>query len=461
VAIVLDYSYMLSPPVAGGITAEDLHQSADLLAAAIAGLPRRRASGELGFLGLPSDSNMLRACESLAAEFRGRVEDVVVLGIGGSALGTTALRSALLQPLWNSLTEVQRAGFPRLYVLDNIDPRTVSAVLDQLNLPRSLFVVISKSGGTAETMAQYLIVRERLRSATPAGVQGNVLFITDPDRGPLRALARDEGIQTLDVPHNVGGRFSVLSPVGIFPALLTGMDVRSMLDGAREMGDRCTRAALAGNPAAMYAALQWLADVRRGARVHVFMPYCDALKDFSFWFVQLWAESLGKVSRSGENTGPTPLPATGATDQHSQVQLFMEGPPDKTVTFVTAAGHATDITVPAQPGTPDELAHLSGKSLATLLDAERVATSRALALAGRPNMTLEIPRVDARSVGELIMLLEVATVIAGELYDVDPMNQPGVELGKDFTNALMGKTGSERALERFNAFPGPDPSCRV
>jgi glucose-6-phosphate isomerase len=451
---------MLSPPVSGGVTREDLAQAGETLAVAIGALALRRAADELGFLALPADTAMVDACESLASRYAGRVDDVVVLGIGGSALGTIALRTALLPPLWNSLDSAARRGRPRLHVLDNVDPRTVNAVLAAVNVTRALFVVISKSGATAETMAQYLIVRDRLRLDGGADVGSNVVFITDPERGVLREMAHQSGIPTLYVPPNVGGRFSVLSPVGIFPALLTGMDARNMLAGAGDMAERCTRPSLAGNPAAMFAALQWLADVRRGAHVHVFMPYCDGLRDFAFWFVQLWAESLGKISRAGLHSGPTPLPALGATDQHSQVQLFMEGPPDKTVTFVAVDSAAVDFDIP-HAGAPRELAYLGGKSLATLLEAERVATARALAIRGRPSMTFELPHLDARHVGEFIMLLEVATVIAGELYGVDPLNQPGVELGKEFTNALMGRPGSERALQQFNAFPGPEDSHRA
>jgi glucose-6-phosphate isomerase len=284
------------------------------------------------------------------------------------------------------------------------------------------------------------------------------VFLTDPARGALRAIATEEGIPSLEVPPDVGGRFSVLSPVGMFPALLTGMDARSLLRGAAIMRDRCLSSDILRNPAAMYAFLQWLADSKRGARIHAFMPYSDAMRDFAHWFVQLWAESLGKMAAAGEPRGPTPLPAVGATDQHSQVQLFMEGPLDKTVTFVSVQSRSDDMEIPAQGNQGHGLSYLAGHTLAELLDFERRATAGALAARGRPSMTIEMPAVDAYHVGELIMMLEIATVIAGELYGVDPLDQPGVELGKGFTSALLGKEGSERAMSEWQRLPRPDPS---
>jgi glucose-6-phosphate isomerase len=334
-------------------------------------------------------------------------------------------------------------------------------LLALVTLERTLFLVVSKSGSTAETMAQYLIVRRLLQDKLGDAASSRLVFLTDPERGALRQLARTEGIRALDVPPNVGGRFSVLSAVGLFPALLTGIDAGSLLRGAAAMRDRCSTAELLRNPAGMYAALQWLADTEHGARIHVFMPYSDALRDFAHWFVQLWAESLGKFSRSGQNVGPTPLPAVGATDQHSQVQLFMEGPHDKTVTFVSVGTGDADIGIPTGGGGVADLAYLGGSTLGQLLDVERRATAGALAARGRPNMTIELPAADAYHVGELIMLLEFATVVAGQLYDVDAMNQPGVELGKNFTYALMGRKGSESSLAEWRALPQQDPARRV
>ncbi len=458
----IDFTYMMSPPVANGISQNDFAAARNDLDAAVARVAERRKSGQLGFLDLADDPALLRSCQALALDYSRDTEDVVILGIGGSALGTIALRTALLAPLWNLLDVRARQYKPRLHVLDNVDPRTVAAVLKLVNPARALFVVISKSGSTAETMAQYLIVRAHVDSVLGSEASKRFVFITDPSKGALRAAAQSQGIAALEVPSNVGGRFSVFSPVGLFPAIMCGIDATALLRGASAMKSRCDlNVALEKNPAAMYAMLQWLCDVRQGAHVHVYMPYSDALRDVADWFVQLWAESLGKIRPDGKSVGPTPLAAVGATDQHSQVQLFMEGPLDKTVTFIAEMSREMDQPIPSTVAGMDELSYLGGHSLGELLDAERRATAGALAARGRPSMTIELPVVDAYHLGELIMLMEIATVIAGELYGVEPLDQPGVELGKQFTYALMGKPGSGKDLATWESLPRPDPARRV
>jgi glucose-6-phosphate isomerase len=245
-------------------------------------------------------------------------------------------------------------------------------------------------------------------------------------------------------------------------AALVGIDVDGLLAGAREMAKRCEDESVERNPAAAYAVLQWLADVRAGRRIDVFMPYSDALRDFAAWFAQLWAESLGKHRRAdGASTGPTPLAALGATDQHSQVQLFMEGPEDKTVTFVAVTEEPEDLVIPPRHPEVAELAYLGGHSLKELLDIERRATAGALARRGRPSMTVTLERADARHVGGLIMLLEAATIYAGALYGVDPLDQPGVELGKQFTYAMLGRADAEHMRREWNMLPKGDPRRSV
>ena len=453
----LDYTNMLAPAVAGGIAESEWRQSGATFARIHAGLAARRDEGALGFLDVPGDAGLRAQSERFAEERRGQYHDIVVLGIGGSALGPIALRTALRPAHWNLLDDRQRGGLPRLHVLDNVDPRTIAGLLSILDLGRTLFVVTSKSGGTAETMAQYLIVRERLRAVAGIDPTRHIVFITDPRQGALRPLAEREGIPALDIPANVGGRFSVLTPVGLLPAALVGIDVAGLLAGAAAMVSRCATDDLHRNPAGAYAMLQWLAHTRAGAGIHVMMPYADALRDFAAWFVQLWAESLGKERPDGEHVGPTPIGALGATDQHSQVQLFMEGPVDKTVTFISVAEPEGDLAIPRAYPEVRELAYLGGHTLGELIDVERRATAGALAQRGRPNMTLALDRVDAHSVGELILLLELATVYAAALYGVDPLTQPGVELGKQFAYAMLGRPGAEAARREWEALPRPDP----
>jgi glucose-6-phosphate isomerase len=458
--IHIDYTNMLAPTVSGGVPQSDWADADKLFASAHAEFDKKRKAGDLGFLDLPGDSALHAQSTDYAKATRGKFDDVVVLGIGGSALGPIALRTALRKPYWNMLDAGERDMKPRLHVLDNLDPVTITALLAQVKLERTIFVVTSKSGGTAETMAQYLVVRETLESHKLA-VKDHIVFVTDPTKGALRPVAIKEKIPALDIPANVGGRFSVLCPVGILPAALIGIDTTKLLAGAGDMVTKCTSPKLRENPAAVFGMLQYLADVKSGKRIHVMMPYSDALRDCAAWFVQLWAESLGKIRPDKVSVGPTPLASLGATDQHSQVQLFMEGTADKTITLISVPRNKGDVTIPKLHQDIPELAYLGGHGLGEVLDVERRATAGALARRGRPNMTIELDAVDAWHVGALMMLLEAATIYAGALYGVDPLNQPGVELGKNFTYAIMGRPGSDEARKEWDQLPKPDPKLRV
>jgi glucose-6-phosphate isomerase len=454
----IDYSNMMISP--GGIDPALWSEAGKQFETAKRGFDTLRAVGTVGFPDLPSDTTLLSEVENYARAARGKYNDVVILGIGGSALGPIALRTALRPSGWNMLDDKARGGYPRLHVLDNVDPETIAALLDRLRLKRTLFIVTSKSGGTAETMAQFLIVHDRI-TRKRLDVRKHVVFITDPKHGALRPLAERLKVPALDIPANVGGRFSVLTPVGTLPAALMGIDVRSLLAGAGEMAKRCGSTELAKNPAGVYATLQWLADINLAKKIVVFMPYSDPLRDFAAWFVQLWAESLGKQRPDGTPVGSTPLAAVGATDQHAQVQLFMEGPADKTVTFVAVEKRGTDVTIPKAFPDVKELGYLGGHSLGELIDIEQRATAGALARRGRPNMTIHLERVDASHVGQLMMLLEIATAYAGQLYGIDAFNQPGVELGKQFAYALLGRPGADAARKEWDSLPKSDPQWSV
>lgn len=449
----IDYSNMMIAP--GGINAGAWKGAGRQFGAAKRGFDALRAGGSVGFVDLPSNTELLDQVERFAGGARAKYDDVVILGIGGSALGPIALRTALRPSGWNLLDEKTRGGYPRLHVLDNVDPVTIDALLAHLRLDRTLFIVTSKSGGTAETMAQFLIVQDRLARAS-LEVTKQMVFITDPKQGALRPLAERLSVPALDIPANIGGRFSVLTPVGTLPAALIGIDVKSLLAGAGAMSKRCENAELAKNPAGIYAMLQWLADTSLAKKTVVFMPYSDPLRDFAAWFVQLWAESLGKLRPDGSSVGSTPLAALGATDQHAQVQLFMEGPADKTITFVAVDNRSTDVTIPNAFADVKELGYLGGHTLAELIDIEQRATAGALAKRGRPNMTIHLERVDAGQVGELMMLLEIATAYAGQLYGIDAFNQPGVELGKQFAYALLGRPGADQAKKEWESLPKSD-----
>ncbi|MGE0352488.1 MAG: glucose-6-phosphate isomerase [Gemmatimonadales bacterium] len=406
----------------------------------------RRSEGEYGFYSLADQAANLKNIRSFAEGLGQAHEHVLVLGIGGSALGTRALLNSLKSPAWNELDDEARDFFPRLTVLDNVDPGSVAGALARIDPRRVLVNVVSKSGGTAETLAQYLVVRQWLEDVLGAAAYRHFVFTTDPTSGALREIARKEGIATLEVPPEVGGRFSVLSPAGLLPAALVGIDIGDLLTGARRALEEAEQDDLQENRAALFAALLWAADATEGARIHYLMPYTDRLREFAEWYRQLWAESLGKrLDRRGQvvHAGPTPVGSIGTTDQHSQMQLLMEGPFDKVVSFITVDEFENDVAIPAREGLPEELQYLQGHTLGQLLRAEYEATAAALASQGRMSMTLRLPRVDAESMGELFMFFQLAAGYAGAWYGVNPFDQPGVELGKRLSYAALGRPGYE------------------
>ncbi|HEY7897109.1 MAG TPA: glucose-6-phosphate isomerase [Gemmatimonadaceae bacterium] len=454
--ISIDFTNMMASAVDNGITDAEWEDAHGAFAAIHNNVTAQRNDGVADFMNLPRNAPLLQQSIDFAGRVRGRYDDVVILGIGGSALGPIALKTALCRSGWNELTVEARSGAPRLHVLDNIDPVTIVAVLDRLKLDRTLFIVTSKSGGTAETMSQFLIAHDRVTTAGLA-VADHFVFVTDPKNGALRPLAQELSVPALDIPPGVGGRYSVLTPVGTLPAALLGINVRELLLGAGEMLDRCESTELSDNPAGVLGSLFYMSDVRHGRVIDVLMPYSDPLRDFAAWFVQLWAESLGKHRADGKSVGSTPLPALGSTDQHSQVQSFMEGPANKVVAFIAVEDHGPDIIIPTAFPHVTELGYLGGHSLSELLNIEQRATAGALAKRGRSNLTVRIEKVDAHHVGGLMMMFEIATAYAGQMYGVNAFNQPGVELGKQFAYALLGRPGAEAAKAQWDALPKPDP----
>ena len=398
----------------------------------------------------PARDDHVSAVRRAVAARAGRFDNLLVLGIGGSALGNSALHAALNPPTHNLLPANVRRG-PRLFVLDNVDPAHVGATLEYLQhhgggLERTLVNVVSKSGETAETAAQFLILRRMLIEALGKERHAeHVIAITDPERGTMRTICDDAGYDTLPVPEGVGGRFSVLSPVGLFSAAMCGIDIDALLDGAARMDARCSDEALDRNPAAMLATLLVRLGLEKAKTNHILMPYTNGMDLFADWLRQLWAESLGKrlTTHGGEVfAGFTPIKALGATDQHSQIQLYREGPNDKAVGFVTIQDYGSDVPIPDGAGV-ENLAYLERSTLGSLLAAEKRATEYALVESQRPNFTLTMPRQDATHVGEFIQLWMVATAHAGRMLDVDAYDQPAVETGKKATFGLMGRTGYE------------------
>jgi len=372
----------------------------------------------------------------------GRFDDVITLGIGGSALGMTALKTALCTPYWNSLPQHKRKGYPRLWVMDNVDPNEFATMLDVIDPRRTLVNVISKSGRTAETVSQFLLLMELLESCVgKRELRKHVVVTTDAKAGLLRPLVEEMSLESFVVPDGIGGRFSVMTPVGTFPAAMVGIDVKALLAGARAMDKRCTAGGLDDNLAAAGAAVQ-IGLYRKGKPMSVMMPYAAALRDVADWYRQLWAESLGKTTCGGEHVGPTPIKALGVTDQHSQVQLYREGPNDKVFTILSVERFDCTLPLPEAPKGLDGADYLTGHSMKDLLKAEEKATIWALAaVSKRPTTQIVLPTVDAWSVGGLLYLLMVQTSVAGAMLGINTYNQPGVEAGKEASRALMGVKG--------------------
>ena len=387
--------------------------------------------------------------KEFAAQVRGRFDNVLVLGIGGSALGGIAVSEALLKPYWNLLTPEQRDNYPRLFFLDNIDPDQITGLLNTIDLKRTLVNVITKSGSTAETMSQYMIVKDIMEKELGDEYRKNIVATTDKKVGVLRQLADQEGYKTFVVPDDVGGRFSVFSAVGLLPLALVGINIDEIMNGIKDMDLALKNTNISENIAAQNALIHYLYDTKKNKRLSVMMPYSSRLKYVSDWYVQLWAESLGKqVDNKGKevHVGPTPIKALGATDQHSQIQLYNEGPNDKVISFIRVEEFDNELKIP-EIFDYTGIGYLGGKSINQLINAEADSTRVALADYNRPTVTISIPKVDAYNVAQLLYMLEVQTAIAGELYNINTFNQPGVEQAKNYTYALMGRAGYEESAK--------------
>lgn len=363
---------------------------------------------------LPKLNAAFLASKQTAEKFEGKFENIVILGIGGSALGITCLRDALKGPYWNL------HGKPRLFVLDNLD--LVAEIEKVIDPDKTLFIVISKSGSTPETMAQLFYFLEKVG-------RDHFVFITDPDSGVLREMGKELRLPMLDIPKKVGGRFSVLSPVGLFPAALLGLDIEELLRGADDMVKSFENSEWDLNLPFQFATIQYLLEWKHGIPMTVLMPYSSRLFSLADWYRQLLAESIGKNGK-----GLTPIPALGVTDQHSQLQLYNEGPTDKLIAFLEVENESSPLIPKIE--TPS-LSYLSGHSFHELMTIEKQGTEQGLKEYKKPTLTLKIPEVNAYELGQLFMFFEASIAFLGEYYRINAFDQPGVELSKKLTKKLL------------------------
>ena len=392
---------------------------------------------------------------SYVEDVKDKFDAFVVLGIGGSALGPMAVQQAINHPYYNEISREKRGGYPRFYVADNVDPEKLVYLFETIDITKTMFNVISKSGSTSETMSQFMIIKKMLEEKLGEKANEHIVCTTDKENGNLIKIAKEEGYKTFIIPSGVGGRFSELTPVGLLPAAFCGINIKELLKGAAVMDEMCKNDDIYKNPAYMYSILNYL-SIKNGQNICVMMPYADSLKFISDWYAQLWAESLGKkYDNDGKEVyaGSTPVKALGATDQHSQVQLYAEGPFDKIITFIGVEKFKKSITIPEIYTDIPSLGFLAGVTQDELIKTEQIATEYALLKAGKPNMTITLPEVNENTLGQLLYLFEVATAFTGELLNINAFDQPGVEEGKNATYAYFGRPGYEEKKKELDSMP--------
>ncbi len=456
-----DFNNMMTKYVGEkGISEEEISALAEKIEKAEKAMEEKRKIGKMDWRDLPyNQDDVVEDIISYAESVKGKFDAFVVLGIGGSALGPLAVQQAINHPYYNELPKEKRNGYPKLYVADNVDPEKLVCLFETIDVTKCLFNCISKSGSTSETMSQFMIIKEMLsEKLSKEEAAKHIVCTTDKVNGNLIKIAKEEGYKTFIIPSGVGGRFSELTPVGLLPAAMCGINIKELLKGAAYMDELSKEKDIYKNPAYMYAVLHYI-GMKQGKNISVVMPYADSLKLISDWYAQLWAESLGKKKDNDGNiinAGQTPVKALGVTDQHSQVQLYTEGPYDKIVVFIGVEKFKRTITIPKIYGDIPSLGFLGGITQNKLIQTEQMSTEYALLKSGKTNLTITLPEVNEFTLGELLYMFEVATGFAGELLNIDAFNQPGVEEGKNATYAMFGRPGYEEKKKELDARPAKD-----
>ncbi len=455
--IRLDFNNMLEEYLGDkGISLKQIDGLKNKIEKANKEMVTKREAGKMDFRNLPNNQDdVVKEIKQYVNDVKDKFEAFVVLGIGGSALGPMAVHQAINHPYYNEVSREKRGGFPKFYVADNVDPEKLTYLFETIDITKTLFNVVSKSGQTSETMSQFMIVKKMLEEKMGKDAKNNIVCTTDKENGNLVSICEEEGYKKFIIPSGVGGRFSELTPVGLLPACMTGVDIEELLKGASFMDEICKNENIFENPAYMYGILNYIA-MEEGKNISVMMPYADSLKYISDWYGQLWAESLGKsVNNNGDkvNTGQTPVRALGATDQHSQVQLYMEGPDDKVIVFLGVDKYKEKLVIPKSYENVPSLSFLGGESQNKLIKVEQMATEYALMESGKLNMTLTLPEVNEFTIGQVLYMFEVATAYAGELLEINAFDQPGVEAGKNATYAMFGRDGYEKKKKEIENRP--------
>ena len=456
--LTFDFNNMMLKNVKGGLSIDTVLKYSKLIPKVHEGVSKKRQINKWRELPYNQDE-IIKDMQKEAERINENYDAFVVLGIGGSALGSKALFSALKHLKYNELSKEKRGG-ARFYVADNVDPEGLSALFDVIDPKKTVFHVITKSGNTVETVTQFMLALNYLKEEIGDNFKDNIIITTDKEKGNVKRIADEYGFKTYVVPDGVGGRFSVLCPVGLLSAAVLNIDIEKLLLGAKDMHELCMKPSLEENPAYMYA-LTHCAAMENGVNISVMMPYADSLACTAEWYAQLWAESLGKRYDNDKKeifAGQTPVRALGVTDQHSQVQLYTEGPFDKIITFIEVKNFRVNLEIPQAPINVYDADYLQHQSFNKLISSEMQGTEHAITKAGKMNMRITLNRVDEYSYGALIMFFEMATATAGEFLNLDAFDQPGVEEGKIATFALMGRKGYEEKAHELSESGNKDGS---
>lgn len=437
--IKVDFNYVMDKYISGGLNEETFEKYKEKAKLGLSRLLRMFDDGQAGFINLPKQDTA--PIKKFAKEVSGKFNDLIVVGIGGSSLGVETVCNAILPFGYNARSFAERGCFPRVWVADNVDPCKISSILAECQPEDTFVCIITKSGSTVETAANFSIIYEWLVQKVK-NPKKQICAITDPEKGALRAMTNEKGFVSFEVQPNVGGRFSVLSPVGLVPAALLGMDIDKLLEGAAAANKDNYEKIIV-----MSAIYMYFMDM--GKNINVMMPYSSRLISFADWYCQLWGESLGKSKdKDGKEIffGSTPVRATGTVDQHSQVQLYKEGPNDKMFTFIEVINHDKDKKIISPCESYD---YLNGHTLGKLCNIELIGTEAALKNSDRPSLKISLDVIDEFNVGTLFMLWQYIVPVIGLANNIDPFDQPGVEEGKDYAYAMLGRKGYDSTKQKL------------
>lgn len=413
-----------------------------------------RANGESGFFDLPyQDQTDLKA---LIKKHAGQWENLLVVGIGGSIIAPRALFGALAHSQYNLLDPKARGKGPRVFFLDNPDPKSVTEFFDVIDPKKTLVQINGRTGTSVDTLGAFMWLADLFKKKVGKGaLSAQFVICTEREKSPLAEIAKQEKIDLLPTPLNVTGRFGILGNQSILMAALCGFKVDELLKGGADMDKRCRHGDPHKNPAYMHSLIHYLLTRKRRKTMHVMFSFSNRVHAIGEWYNHLASVSLGKMlNRKGKavHVGPSPVAGVGSLDLHGQQQLFAEGPFDKVVTFVTVKNHGAEVTVPGSYPKIEAAAYLKDATMTSMLDHAYWSAEQHITVAGRPNMAIHLDTVDEHHIGGLVYLLQLSTAMSAELYGIDPFDQPGVEYGKHAVFGLMGRAGFEDQGKKLKDF---------